>query len=216
MTWKPRSGERYGALGVIAVDTNIVVRLLARDDEMQYQASRILFETQEIFIPDTVVLELEWVLRYAYNFSPSAGREALVGRISSRQQSGRPGTGLARQQGSLPVSPSSHAVAGVFSLFRGLRADRPAGAGLRGRLAGVRLAGFAGHHPRGSDATPVVVRRPFVPFQGIEVAGGLVSSSWLHRAIPHRRSGGTTATGDRQDQVNQCRPRGTDPVHHNR
>jgi len=60
MTWKPRSGEGYGALGVIAVDTNVVVRLLARDDETQYQASRALFETQEIFIPDTVVLELEW------------------------------------------------------------------------------------------------------------------------------------------------------------
>ena len=55
MTWKPRSGEGYGALGVIAVDTNVVVRLLARDDEVQYQASRTLFETHEIFIPDTVV-----------------------------------------------------------------------------------------------------------------------------------------------------------------
>jgi predicted nucleic acid-binding protein len=56
---------------VIAVDTNVVVRLLVRDDETQYQASRALFETQEIFIPDTVVLELEWVLRYAYDFSPA-------------------------------------------------------------------------------------------------------------------------------------------------
>lgn len=33
MTLKPRSGEGYGALDVIAVDTNVVVRLLARDDE---------------------------------------------------------------------------------------------------------------------------------------------------------------------------------------
>ena len=49
MTWKPRSSEEYGAIGVIAVDTNVVVRLLARDDETQYQASRALFETQEIF-----------------------------------------------------------------------------------------------------------------------------------------------------------------------
>lgn len=71
MTLKPRSGEGYGALGVIAVDTNVVVRLLARDDETQYQASRALFETQEIFIPDTVVLELEWVLRYACDFLPA-------------------------------------------------------------------------------------------------------------------------------------------------
>lgn len=56
---------------MIAVDTNIIVRLLTRDEETQYQSSRALFETQEIFIPDTVILELEWVLRYAYDFSPA-------------------------------------------------------------------------------------------------------------------------------------------------
>jgi predicted nucleic-acid-binding protein len=44
---------------VIVVDTNVVVRLLARDDQVQYQASRALFETHEVFIPDTVVLELD-------------------------------------------------------------------------------------------------------------------------------------------------------------
>ena len=44
MTWKPRSGEGYEALGVIAVDTNVVVRLLARDDETQSRTSyRTLF-----------------------------------------------------------------------------------------------------------------------------------------------------------------------------
>lgn len=51
MTWKPQSGVGYGALGVIAVDTDIVARLLVRDDETQYQASRTLFEMQEIFMP---------------------------------------------------------------------------------------------------------------------------------------------------------------------
>jgi predicted nucleic-acid-binding protein len=45
-----------------------VVRLLPQDDEAQNQASNELFRTAEIFIPDTVILETERVLRYAYDF----------------------------------------------------------------------------------------------------------------------------------------------------
>lgn len=53
---------------MIAVDTNVVVRLLTRDDEGQYQAAYLLFEREQIFIPSTVVLETEWVLRFAYQY----------------------------------------------------------------------------------------------------------------------------------------------------
>jgi predicted nucleic-acid-binding protein len=56
---------------MIAVDTNIVVRLLVRDDEPQYQKSFSLFQIQDIFIPDTVILETEWVLRFAYRLQPN-------------------------------------------------------------------------------------------------------------------------------------------------
>lgn len=55
---------------MISVDTNIVVRLLTQDDEQQYQKSLELFQEQDVFIPDTVILETEWVLRFAYNFQP--------------------------------------------------------------------------------------------------------------------------------------------------
>jgi predicted nucleic-acid-binding protein len=55
---------------MIAVDTNIVVRLLTQDDEQQYNKSLKLFQEQGIFIPDTVLLETEWVLRCAYHFRP--------------------------------------------------------------------------------------------------------------------------------------------------
>lgn len=55
---------------MIAVDTNVVVRLLTQDDEQQYEKSRKLFQEQDIFIPDTVILETEWVLRFAYHFKP--------------------------------------------------------------------------------------------------------------------------------------------------
>ncbi len=55
---------------MIAVDTNVIVRFLTHDDERQYKKAFAVFNSQEIFIPDTVILETEWVLRYAYNFSP--------------------------------------------------------------------------------------------------------------------------------------------------
>jgi len=59
-----------GASGVVAVDTNVVVRLLTRDDEAQYRLSEKLFDNHDIFIPDTLFLEAEWVLRAAFELSP--------------------------------------------------------------------------------------------------------------------------------------------------
>lgn len=54
---------------MIAVDTNVVVRFLTRDDEPQFLRARDIFKKEDVFIPDSVVLETEWVLRYAYNFN---------------------------------------------------------------------------------------------------------------------------------------------------
>ncbi|HHL19403.1 MAG TPA: type II toxin-antitoxin system VapC family toxin [Thiothrix sp.] len=62
---------------MIAIDTNIVVRLLTEDDQKQFQKSLALFENNDIFIPDTVILETEWVLRYAYDFDAETIREGL-------------------------------------------------------------------------------------------------------------------------------------------
>lgn len=44
---------------MIAIDTNIIVRFLTRDDEKQYKKAYTVFQQNEIFIPDTVVLETE-------------------------------------------------------------------------------------------------------------------------------------------------------------
>ncbi len=54
---------------MVAVDTNVLVRLLTGDDAAQYKASLKLFSTAPIFIPDTVLLETEWVLRAAYDLA---------------------------------------------------------------------------------------------------------------------------------------------------
>jgi predicted nucleic-acid-binding protein len=62
---------------MVVVDTNIIVRFLTQDDESQYQKSLEIFQTQSIFIPDTVILETEWVLRFAYKFKSNDVCEAL-------------------------------------------------------------------------------------------------------------------------------------------
>ena len=63
---------------MIAVDTNIIIRFLTHDDTKQYKKSFSIFNTQDVFISDTVILETEWVLRYAYEFSPEDICNALV------------------------------------------------------------------------------------------------------------------------------------------
>ena len=56
---------------MLAIDTNIVVRLLTGDDLEQTQRARALIETAEIYVTTTVVLETAWVLRGAYGKSAS-------------------------------------------------------------------------------------------------------------------------------------------------
>jgi predicted nucleic-acid-binding protein len=51
---------------MIAVDTNVVVRRLVADDAAQARRATALFERGPVFIPVTVLLETEWVLRGAY------------------------------------------------------------------------------------------------------------------------------------------------------
>jgi predicted nucleic-acid-binding protein len=59
-----------------AVDTNVLVRFLTRDDQQQAARARKVME-QGVFIPKTVLLETAWVLRYTYEFDRTAVAEAL-------------------------------------------------------------------------------------------------------------------------------------------
>jgi len=56
---------------VAAIDTNVLVRLLVSDTPAQSKASHTLFASDDIFIPDTVLLETEWVLRAAFDLNPA-------------------------------------------------------------------------------------------------------------------------------------------------
>ena len=62
---------------MIAVDTNVVVRLLVGDDADQARRARTLFAQNPIWIGNTVLLETEWVLRSAYDFSSTGIHSAF-------------------------------------------------------------------------------------------------------------------------------------------
>ncbi len=55
----------------IALDTNVVVRFLVKDDPSQAARARALIASNAVFIASTVLLETEWVLRGAYGFMPA-------------------------------------------------------------------------------------------------------------------------------------------------
>lgn len=64
---------------MIAVDTNILARLLLRDDEAQYRkVVRLLGDDREYTAPPTVILELVWVLA-GYGYS----REDIAASLKS-------------------------------------------------------------------------------------------------------------------------------------
>jgi predicted nucleic-acid-binding protein len=63
---------------MIAVDTNVVVRLLTGDDPKQAAAAKSLFAAGPIWIAKTVLLETNWVLRSLYGFDESAIRDAFT------------------------------------------------------------------------------------------------------------------------------------------
>lgn len=63
---------------MIALDTNILVRMIVADDPDQTGRARKLLESSAVLVSATVVLECEWVLRSAYGFKPNAIATAIT------------------------------------------------------------------------------------------------------------------------------------------
>lgn len=74
---------RFAAV-MIAVDTNVVVRLLVADDPKQTAAAESLFASQAIWISKTVLLETGWVLRKLYGLDNDAVRNVLFKLLGIR------------------------------------------------------------------------------------------------------------------------------------
>ena len=67
-----------------ALDTNVLVRYIVQDDAAQFAAakrliSRCVGDGSTLFVPVTVVLELEWVLRSGFGF----GKDDVLLTLSS-------------------------------------------------------------------------------------------------------------------------------------
>lgn len=62
---------------MLAVDTNVVVRFLVRDDAAQAARAAALIQREQIWVSRTVLLEAEWVLRRLYGYSPAAVASSL-------------------------------------------------------------------------------------------------------------------------------------------
>jgi predicted nucleic-acid-binding protein len=68
---------------MIAVDTNVLARFYCDDPDdpeagrQRGRARRVILDTTAIFVPLTVVLELEWVMRGFYELQPPAFCDAV-------------------------------------------------------------------------------------------------------------------------------------------
>jgi predicted nucleic-acid-binding protein len=64
---------------VVAVDTNVVVRLVTQDHPAQAARSAAIFRSGPVHIAKTVLLETAWVLGYAYDLDDGAIANVLRG-----------------------------------------------------------------------------------------------------------------------------------------
>ena len=62
---------------MVAVDTNVLIRLVVADHAAQATRAAAVFRSGPVFIAKSVLLEAEWVLRYSYQL----GVEAILGSL---------------------------------------------------------------------------------------------------------------------------------------
>ena len=73
-----------------SLDTNVLVRLLAADDAKQAAQAKALMQRagrtgDSLFVPLTVVLELEWVLRSRYRYPKEQVLSTLSSLLETRE-----------------------------------------------------------------------------------------------------------------------------------
>lgn len=73
---------------MLGVDTNVLVRFLVRDDEVQFEKARKLIKREiaagrRVFVSQLVLLETEWVLRSRYSLPKNLITEAISGLLDA-------------------------------------------------------------------------------------------------------------------------------------
>lgn len=73
---------------MLGLDTNVLVRYLVRDDEVQFEKARKLIKREvaagrSVFVSHLVVLETEWVLRSRYGLTKNLIIATLSGLLDA-------------------------------------------------------------------------------------------------------------------------------------
>jgi predicted nucleic-acid-binding protein len=63
------------------IDTNLLVRIITLDNDEQASRATRFLDAEQSFIPKTVLLETEWVLRSTYGLQPGIIANSLRGVI---------------------------------------------------------------------------------------------------------------------------------------
>ena len=75
-----------------ALDTNVLIRYVVQDDDMQSAAAQRLIrkcvaEERTLYVPVTVTLELEWVLRASFEYPKDEVMQVLASLFSAAELS---------------------------------------------------------------------------------------------------------------------------------
>ena len=75
-----------------SLDTNILIRYLVEDDDHQLAAAKVLIRSalasgETLFVPITVTLELEWVLRCNFKFKKEQVTHTLASLLAATELS---------------------------------------------------------------------------------------------------------------------------------
>jgi predicted nucleic-acid-binding protein len=126
-----------------AVDTNVLVRLIVDDDPAQADAAQRAMASESVFVPKTVVLELEWVLRSVYELSSTTIATVIEGLLSAADVLVEDATAISRAVAwfkdgldladALHLASSSHV--GAFITFDAAMRRRAAAMGVRPPVA---------------------------------------------------------------------------------
>jgi predicted nucleic-acid-binding protein len=100
---------------VLAVDTNLVVRLVTNDDKAQATRAKAVFAANDILVPKTVLLETEWVLRFTYELDRPSILRGLRGVLGMANVTGEDGANVAKAldwyEGGLDLADALHLAA---------------------------------------------------------------------------------------------------------
>ena len=100
---------------MVAVDTNVVLRLLIEDDPQQAERARHLLETETFYLPLTVVLETYWVVHNVYRYSHEATIAALKAFVAlpgvEVEHPGRLAAAIAWAEGAMGFADALHLAA---------------------------------------------------------------------------------------------------------